>query len=270
MAQKGKHIKACALTVAGSDSGGSAGVEADLLSFAAFGVHGCAAVAALTAQNPDEVRAVAPCRAAFLLSQLECVADYYPVGAAKTGMLFNAALVKAAAKFFAARRDIKLVVDPVMISTSRARLLKDSAVKALENELLPLAHLATPNLDEAKFLLGKDFDTRSLENTADAFSKKYGINVLLKGGHLDGDRITDVLHLTDGSSYHFRGKRVANVNTHGSGCTLSAAIAANLALSKSLPDSCKTARKYIVEGMRRPLRLKENFINHLPQLEAYE
>lgn len=255
-----------ALTVAGSDSGAGAGIQADMFTFAANGVYACCAVAALTAQNPDEVAMVEEVSADFLRAQLNCVQSYYAPRAAKTGMLFSRAIIELAAEFFAAHSEIRLVVDPVMISSSGAKLLSDGASSALESALIPLAELLTPNLDEAAFLLGGvEISRRNIADCAQRLRDKYGICVLLKGGHLHGGKLADVLAERDGGVSVFEGERIGGVNTHGSGCTLSAALAANFAKGMSVRDACIGARAYFQSCLKNRIALKGDcFINHFP------
>ena len=255
----------CAMTIAGSDSGAGAGIQADLFAFAANGVYGTSAIAALTAQNPDEVRAISSPDSAMLRAQAETVAEFYAPKAAKTGMLFCADIVETVADFFLKHREIALVVDPVMISTSGAKLLKDDAVSALKEKLIPLAKVFTPNIDEAEFLLGEKISDPL--SAAKKLREKFGAGVLLKGGHLKSDRLTDVLACADGKVLEFFCERIKGVNTHGSGCTLSAAIAANLAKGLPLPEAVERARTYLLAGMKNPLKVGgQYFINHFPNL----
>lgn len=254
----------CAITVAGSDSGAGAGIQADIFAMAANGVYACCAITALTAQNPAGVRAVSSPGAAFAAEQMRAVCDFYKPSAAKTGMLFDAETAAAVAEFFGARPEIRLAVDPVLASTSGSRLLDDGAAEVLKNSLIPLAEVITPNLDEGAALLGLG----KIENAADAaraLYEKYGVPVLLKGGHLSGDAVTDILF--DGSGpFEMSSPRISGIDTHGSGCTLSAAIAANFAKGLGLREACRAARAYLVSGMSAPLRIGGgNFINHFPQ-----
>ena len=174
-----------ALTIAGSDSGGGAGIQADLLTFAAHGVFGTTAITALTAQNPAGVSAVHPVPAAFVREQAEQVARFFKIGAAKTGMLANAEIICAVADFFEAHREIRLVLDPVMIATSGAKLIDDEAVSVLRERLIPLASLVTPNLDEAEVLLGEKFlwrgnaetDFRDIAESAEKLAAALGVPV---------------------------------------------------------------------------------------------
>lgn len=258
-----KDVLPVALTVAGSDSGGGAGIQADILTIAANGAFACSAIAALTAQNPDEVRAIEEVSPQFLSQQLETVYDYFKPAAAKTGMLFSAKLAEVVANFFQIHRDVKLVVDPVMISSSGHKLLEDDAVKIVREQLIPLAEVFTPNLDEAAFLLGVDkISSEQMQESAKLLRKKFGTNVLLKGGHLNSDEIVDVL-AEENDVAVFKSSRIDGVNTHGSGCTLSAAIAARLARKDSLKSACQKARSYLENGMKNPIATsRESFINH--------
>ncbi len=253
------------MTVAGSDSGAGAGIQADIFTMASCGVFATSAIAALTAQNPSGVKSILPSTSEFLCDQLNSVYEYFKPQAAKTGMLFNATLIDVVAEFFKAHPEIKLVVDPVMISTSGTKLLASDAVLSLTNNLMPLASLSTPNLDEASFLLdGKKIDISNFEETAIELSKKIATPVLLKGGHLVGNEIIDALAI-DGKVSIFKSERILNVDTHGSGCTLSAAIAANLALGENLKEAVKKSRKYLYNAMKNSLSVSgEKFINHFP------
>lgn len=252
------------MTVAGSDSGAGAGIQADLLTFSAHGVYATTAISALTAQNPLKVSAVSTPDANMLLAQMEAIAEYYKPISAKTGMLFDTKLVEVVADFFARNRNIKLVIDPVMISTSGTKLLKDDAVEILKNKLIPLAEVITPNLDEGAALLEIE-KISNVKASAIELAKKFGVNVLLKGGHLECDDIFDVLATPQGDTNVLQSKRIPNINTHGSGCTLSASITANLAKGFSLSDSCRYAQEYILATMKNPLETYgEKFINHFP------
>ena len=252
------------MSIAGSDSGAGAGIQADLLTFASHGVYGTTAIAAITAQNPQMVSAVSAPDPRMLEQQMNAIADFYKPKSAKTGMLFDAKIVEVVANFFKRHKEIKLVLDPVMISTSGAKLLKDDAVEMLESELIPLAEVITPNLDEGASLLKVEKIT-NIKESAKTLAEKFGVNVLLKGGHLEGDDIFDVLATPQGDINILQSKRIPNINTHGSGCTLSASIASNLAKGFSLLQSCKYAQEYIVASMKNPLETAgEKFINHFP------
>lgn len=271
-----------ALTLAGSDSGGGAGIQADLLTFAAHGVFGTTAITALTAQNPDGVSAVHPVPAAFVREQAEQVARYFKIGAAKTGMLATSEIIRAAADFFETHRDIKIVVDPVMIATSGAKLIDDEAISTLRERLIPLAAVVTPNLDEAEVLLGKKFAWRTniktesgeISESAEKLADALGVPVLLKGGHGNGDDVFDALAFPKaqgGFDSFVKHPRIEKTNTHGSGCTLSAAIAANLAgmpedcpLREALAEAVSRAVNYVSAGISEPLPVAgDHFIAHL-------
>ena len=256
-----------ALTIAGSDSGCGAGVQADLLAMAANGVFGVCAFASLTAQNPSGVSAVMDCGADFLRAQLESVNEYFSPRAAKTGMLYSAANIAEAAGFFERNPQIKFVCDPVMVSTSGSKLLQDDACDMIVDRLAPLSALATPNLDEARFILScGEIDASNIGERAEALSKRLGTSVLFRGGHLKGGVLTDVLSVLGGGVFFYETPRVCGVNTHGSGCTLSAAIAARLALSEDLKTAVENAREYLLDGLKNPLKIAgQAFINHFPK-----
>ena len=261
------HDIPCALTIAGADCGGGAGIQADMLAFAANGVFATTVLAAATAQNPDGVSAVDPLSDDFFAAQLEAVNSYFKPRAAKTGMLFDVRRVEAAAEFARKNRQIALVVDPVMISTSGVKLLKPDAANALETKLIPLATLVTPNIDEAEVLLGEKIT--SPEDATKKLSEKSSLAFLFKVGHLHSDEMTDALCTPDGKICTMSSPRIRGVNTHGSGCTLSAAVTANLAKGFCLEAACRKAREYLVAGMENPVRVVgKKFINHFPKRNA--
>lgn len=246
-----------ALTIAGSDSGAGAGIQADLLSFAANGVFGTTALTCLTAQNPDGVSAVHAAPADIVAEQVRQVLAYYPVRAAKTGMLFDAAIIGAVDEALRAHSALPLVVDPVMVATSGARLLREDAVAVLRARLLPRATVITPNLDEAELLLGRrprEHAAGMAEDAAD-LARMFGAAVLLKGGHVKGDLLVDVLMDREGRKLAERtATRVADVDTHGSGCTLSAALTARLAAGDTLEDAFVAAHAYLQRGLREAIQ----------------
>ena len=235
-----------ALTIAGSDSGGGAGVQADLKTFEAHGVFGMSVVTALTAQNTRGVEAVHEVPAAFVTAQLDAVARDLPVGAVKTGMLATAEVVAAVADGLARWRLAPLVVDPVMVATSGDLLLRPEAVAAIAERLLPLADVATPNAHEAAVLAG--VDVTSADDALRAARAILALGpraVLVKGGHLDAEAdAVDVLVSADGEAL-FRSPRLDTPHTHGTGCTLASAIAANLARGHGLGESVRRARAYV-------------------------
>lgn len=254
-----------ALTIATSDSSGGAGIQSDLLTFAANKVYGLSAFAALTAQHPDGVSAIQQLPPEFLQAQLEQNAAFYRISAAKTGMLFAAPLIEIAAEFIA-RNHIPTVVDPVMVATSGARLLQDEALDALQTALLPNAALITPNLDEAAVLLGyRPNDPETITEAAHQLHRKYGCAVLMKGGHMEGDNLLDLLVDKQGQEHRWESRRILGIDTHGSGCTLSAAIAAYLARSYPLPAAVGHARAYLLAGLQSPMTLSgRRFIAKFP------
>jgi hydroxymethylpyrimidine/phosphomethylpyrimidine kinase len=243
---------AVVLTVAGSDSGGGAGIQADLKTFHALGVFGTSAITAITCQNPRRVSAVQAVRADIVGGQIDRVLEAFRVGGTKTGMLFNAAIIEGVA----ARRLPNLVVDPVMVATSGARLLKPSAVAALKNRLFPRAEVVTPNLIEAEILAGRKI--RSLDElraAAQALTARHGVPFLVKGGHMPGvKRAVDVL--CDGRKLHeFSAPLIPGIITHGTGCTYSAAIAANLALGYRLVEAVGRAKIFVTRAIRDAIRI---------------
>lgn len=244
-----------ALTIAGSDSGAGAGIQADLLTFAANGVYGTTAITCLTAQNPRGVSGVQAATPAFVLEQCRQVTMHYRPKALKTGMLLEVGIVEAVADFVAETR-IPAVVDPVMVASSGATLLSPEAVEAVRRRLLPLAAVVTPNLDEATILLGRP--ARGGEGgAAEAveLARLYGVPFLLKGGHANGDDLVDILAWPDGRTQTWRARRVPGIDTHGSGCTLSAAIAAHLARGEPLEAAVGLAHAYLQSGMQSPLQV---------------
>lgn len=254
-----------ATTVAGSDSGAGAGIQADLLTFAALGVYGTTAITSLTAQNPKGVIAVQAVTPDFLEAQLNQLADYFSITAMKTGMLYNAELIQTVIRFIIAHPGIKLVVDPVMVATSGARLLKDDAIAIMRDKLMPLAALVTPNLDEAGVLLGKKPESvAEMREAAKQLKALTRTNILLKGGHLVQEEVTDVFHTRTGLTMELSDPRLPDINTHGSGCTLSAAITAQLAHGESMEEAVAAGRRYLLEGMKNPIGVAgEKFIAHM-------
>ncbi|HEX9952080.1 MAG TPA: bifunctional hydroxymethylpyrimidine kinase/phosphomethylpyrimidine kinase [Rubricoccaceae bacterium] len=241
-----------ALTIAGSDSGGGAGIQADLKAFEAHGVFGMSVVTALTAQNTRGVAAVHEVPAAFVTAQLDAVASDLPVGAVKTGMLATAEVVAAVADGIARWRLAPVVVDPVMVATSGDLLLRPDAVAAVRERLLPLADVATPNAHEAAVLAGFPVQTLADARRAAAAILALGPRaVLVKGGHLTGEPdAVDVLLTADGTETLFRHPRLDTPHTHGTGCTLASAIAANLARGLPLAEAVRRARAYLQEAIR--------------------
>ncbi len=240
-----------ALTIAGSDSGGGAGVQADLKTFAALGVHGTTAITCVTAQNPRGVTGIQPVRADMVQQQIEALFAELKPDAVKIGMLFSTAIIRTVAEFFASGPRPPLVVDPVMVATSRAVLLKPSAIRALKERLLPLATLVTPNLDEAELLVGRKL--HSLADVRDAardIHARFGCAALVKGGHLRSERDAVDIFCDGHALTELRARRVRGVSTHGTGCTYSAAIAAGLARGQTLPRAVEAAKNFITLAIR--------------------
>ena len=233
-----------ALTIAGSDSSGGAGIQADIKTMTANGVYATSAITALTAQNTTGVYGILESTPEFLANQLDCIfTDIFP-DAVKTGMVSSTALIAVIADKLRQYGARNIVVDPVMVATSGARLISEEAVDALKEKLLPLATLLTPNIPEAEVLSGMTIsDPAGMERAARAISEQYGCAVLCKGGHQISD--ADDLLWREGAGVWFRGRRIQNSNTHGTGCTLSSAIASNLAKGYDLDQSVRRAKAYI-------------------------
>ncbi len=234
-----------ALTIAGSDSGGGAGIQADLKTFGALGVYGMSVITALTAQNTQEVRAVYEAPPEFVAAQIDAVLEDLGADAVKTGMLANAAIIDVVAERLRHYAVPALVVDPVMVAKSGDALLRPDACSQLIAKLLPLATVVTPNLPEVQVLTGLEVTQPAQMREAAARIHELGPKwVLVKGGHLPGDEVVDLLY--DGQDfYEYTGPRLHTTNTHGTGCTLAAAIAAHLAGGRSVPDAVGRARAYL-------------------------
>ncbi len=239
------------LTIAGSDCGGNAGVQADLRSFHALGAHGCTAFAALTAQNPFAVRGILPVPGDFIRLQLETIFDAYSVGGIKTGMLSDAATISVVADFLSNHRGIPLVVDPVMVATSGAKLLADDAIETMTSRLFPLAALITPNQPEAEVLTGIPIHgIESARRAAISLNERFGCAALVKGGHDPADPTRDALCI-DGKVWDLASPEIDSpLSTHGTGCTLSAAIAAALARGETLLEAVALGKACIYEALR--------------------
>jgi hydroxymethylpyrimidine/phosphomethylpyrimidine kinase len=253
-----------ALTIAGSDSGGGAGIQADLKTFAALGVHGASAIACLTAQNPKRVLGVEPCSPKMLRQQIEAVFEELNPAAVKTGMLFSAGNIQEVVNFFKNSRfkvkDSKLIVDPVMVSTSGARLLQPAAEKIMKEKLLPLATLATPNLDEAEILAGAKISSpERMREAARTIRSRYGCAVLLKGGHLKNSREAIDCFYDGKTELLLSAPFVKGVSTHGTGCTYSAAICAALALGHDLPHAVEIGKNFITLAIASSYRIGNHF-----------
>ncbi|MEY4756097.1 MAG: hypothetical protein RJA34_995 [Pseudomonadota bacterium] len=234
------------LSIAGSDSGGGAGIQADLKTMAALGCFGMTAITALTAQNTTGVRSIHGIPCSMLADQIDAVVEDIGVDAVKVGMLHASDTVHTVAGAIERHRLAQVVFDPVMVATSGAVLIDQAAVQVLVREMFPRACLITPNLDEAAHLVGWPLrDEASMEAAAQQLLAMGARAVLLKGGHLEGDTVADLLMTTEGPSLWMRSARIATANTHGTGCTLSSAIAAYLARGLSLQEAVQSARQFV-------------------------
>lgn len=258
-----------ALTIAGSDSGGGAGIQADIKTMTALGIYASSALTALTAQNTTGVSDCFEVSPEFLGSQLDCIfSDIFP-DAVKIGMTSNAALVEVIADRLTHYHAGNIVTDPVMLSTSGSRLIQESAVKALSKLIFPLSTLITPNIPEAEVLSGHPITSPAqMEETARRLSCEYGCAVLIKGGH-QVNTANDVL-CEAGSLRWFCSTRINNPNTHGTGCTMSSAIAAHLAVGMTLSDAIAAAKDYLTGAIAAMLDLGKGSgpLNHMYRIQS--
>jgi hydroxymethylpyrimidine/phosphomethylpyrimidine kinase len=253
-----------ALTIAGSDSGGGAGIQADLKTFAALGVHGASAIACLTAQNPKRVLGIEVCSPKMLRQQIEAVFEELNPAAVKTGMLFSAKNISVVADFFQNSKpktqNPKLVVDPLMVSTSGAKLLEPAALKILQEKLLPLAALVTPNFPEAEILIGKAIDSiEEMRAAAKKIHSHFGCAVLVKGGHLKNSKEATDIFFDGKTELLLSAPFVKGVRTHGTGCTYSAAICAALALGNDLPQAVQIGKQFVTSAISNSYKIGKHF-----------
>lgn len=256
------------LTIAGSDSSGGAGIQADLKTMTVQGVYGMSVVTALTAQNTVGVKGILPVAPEFVTLQLQTVFEDIMPDAIKIGMLASEAIITAVASFLKPYRELPIVLDPVMVSTSGSMLLEKGAKQALTEQLCPLASLITPNIPEAQVLADTAITDRAqMKQVACRLGKQFGIAVLVKGGHCAGEA-SDVLY-EQGRLTTFSGEILTNPNKHGTGCTLSSAIACNLAKGKTLEESCREAKHYVESAIKANLNLGSGSgpLNHMVQTE---
>lgn len=241
----GKYTRV--LTIAGSDSGGGAGIQADLKTFAANGCYGMSVITALTAQNTRGVYGIHPVPAEFVKEQIDAVMQDIGADAVKIGMLFSAELIRTVADRLRRYNVRKIVLDPVMVAQSGDRLLQAEAIDAVKSELMPLAAVVTPNLPEAEVLTDAKINSRdTMVKAARQMAQLGSRAVLIKAGHLEGTDSTDILYLSEQDHFiEIGGKRIATRNNHGTGCTLSSAIAAHLARGKELAPAVRAAKNYI-------------------------
>ena len=260
----------CALTIAGSDSGGGAGIQADLKTFAAHGVHGLSAITALTAQHTRGVTGVFAPPGAFLRAQIDACFDDFRIGVVKLGMLATVEIIETVADALDAWRPAQIVLDPVMVASSGARLLEANALSALRSRLLPMATVLTPNIPEAELLLGVRIDGADAAEAALSALLDLGAPaVLLKGGHLPGARMIDRLGIGN-TRLQFTHERLDREG-HGTGCTLASAIAAGLCRGQTLADACATATDYVHGALShayRPGRGTVDVLDHFWQTRA--
>jgi hydroxymethylpyrimidine/phosphomethylpyrimidine kinase len=248
---KGRKQIPCALAIAGSDSGGGAGIQADLKVFAALGVHGTSAITCITAQNPERVLGIEPCSVAMVERQLDAVFSELAPAAVKTGMLYSAEIITAVSEFLE-EHGVRVVVDPVMVSTSGARLLKPTAIHTLCTRLLPRARLVTPNLDEAEMLTGgKVRSVEALRQAARKLHGRFGCAALVKGGHLRGLKEAVDIFYDGQDEFLLSAPFIKGVSTHGTGCTYSAAITGYLARGATLPIAVQRAKEYVTQAIAR-------------------
>ncbi|HEU4683023.1 MAG TPA: bifunctional hydroxymethylpyrimidine kinase/phosphomethylpyrimidine kinase [Nitrospira sp.] len=243
------------LTIAGSDSGGGAGIQADIKAMSANGVFAMSVITAVTAQNTEEVTEVFELPTSIIAAQIDAVFDDFDVAAVKTGMLSSAPVIDVVARLLRPQNIARLVVDPVMVSKSGHPLLRPDAIETMKKDLFPLALLVTPNIHEAQQLSGVEIKTLADARRAAKVIHGFGCrHVLIKGGHLLAERAADVLY--DGRFFSvFRGEFIDTPHTHGTGCTFASAIAAHLARGKSMADAVQTAKTYLTEAIRHGLAI---------------
>lgn len=262
-----------ALTIAGSDSGGGAGIQADLRTFSFHQVHGTSALTCVTAQNTTGVTRVDALPADAVVAQIDAVTDDFDVAATKIGMLLNQSIISAVADRLTTEPVKNLVLDPVMVSRSGDTLIDSGAVEALTNDVLPLADVVTPNIFEARILTSMSIDSLDdMKRAADSILRLGAKSVLIKGGSMSGElKAVDVW--SDGKSIEvLRTKLVTTSNTHGTGCTLSAAIAANLANGMTMQSAVETAKVYVTEALNNSLSLGhgQGPVGHFYQLDSID
>jgi len=272
MAAKGEV--AVALTIAGSDSSAGAGAQADLKTFSAFRVYGLTAITCIVAETPGKVQRIQAVDAELVAEQIALLLAGFPVRAMKTGMLYSGEIVTRVAQCLREEAgDIPLVIDPVMVATSGDLLLRREAIEVYERELFPLAAVLTPNLDEAATLLGASIpDLDAMHEAGKRLVEKYGVPVLLKGGHLGGDEAIDLLFAGE-VVHEFSAPFVKGVHTHGTGCTYSAGITAGLASGISLAESVARAKRYVSAAIAQHFTWSAassplHALNHSPKLAA--
>lgn len=249
-----------AMTIAGSDNSAGAGIQADLKTMSALGVYGVTAVTCVVAEVPGKVSAIQAMEPGIVAEQVRLLFEAFPIGALKTGMLFSRPIIEAVLEVLQSQRHgegLNLVVDPVMVATSGDPLLKPDAIELYRTKVLPIATLATPNMDEIRVLLdwaAPPADVEELRRAGRELIERYGCSFLVKGGHLKGTEATDLLIEKDGKETAFAAPYVQGVSTHGTGCTTSAAIASGLAKGMSLVDAVGEAKRYVHRAISQYLR----------------
>lgn len=258
-----------ALTIAGSDSGGCAGIQADIKTFSSLGVFATSAITAITAQNTQRVKSIQPISPEILRDQITSVLEDFDIGAIKTGMLFNDENMKIIYETY--RDNIPMIVDPVMIATSGSNLIQEKSIFSIKKYLYPIARVLTPNLDEASYLLGKKLQTiEDIELACKEFVNSHGLySVLIKGGHLkdSSNKSIDFFYSKENNKIlRFESEMIKTNNTHGTGCTLSSAIAAYLCLGYDLVESIANAKQYITKAIENSVGIYigkgEGAVNH--------
>lgn len=242
------------LTIAGSDSGGGAGIQADLKTFSALGCYGMSVITAITAQNTETVSGIKAADSTIVEQQIDAVLDDIGADAIKIGMLFSAEIIEAVAGRLSAHKSKKIMLDPVMVSKSGDKLLKDDAIETMVEKLFPLVTLITPNIAETNVLTGMEISTEEqLNEAAERLFETGAQNILLKGGHLKGDESADLLFSKENGKtekYRFTSERIKTKNTHGTGCTFSSAIAAYLAHNCELNEAVRFAKQYVHSAIK--------------------
>jgi hydroxymethylpyrimidine/phosphomethylpyrimidine kinase len=256
-----------ALTIAGSDSSAGAGIQADLKTFSSLGVYGLTAVTCVVAETPGIVSKIEPVSAELVRDQIEVLLRGFPAAAIKTGLLFSGGIIAEIARALRAHGPIPLVIDPVMVATSGDALLQDDAIQIYERELFPLAALLTPNLGEASRLIGKSIrDLPGMRDAGKILAEKYGVPVLLKGGHLTGENAIDLL-FGNGNAIEFSAPFSRGIATHGTGCTYSAAITAGLANGLPLEEAVRRAKIFVTAAISQHHAWDAvHALNHSPRL----
>jgi hydroxymethylpyrimidine/phosphomethylpyrimidine kinase len=257
--QLGQSDLPVVLTIAGSDSGGGAGVQADLKTFAALQVFGCSALTCVTAQTPAGVRSIESLPPSMVADQIRAVSEGFPIAAAKTGMLYSREIIQQVARADISQGIPILVVDPVMVASSGARLFKGDAIETLKTELLPLARVITPNLHEAEILCGHTISSvDELKKAAREIGELFDTACVAKGGHLEGDRVVDVL-FDEGELITFDGPRVKVRETHGAGCCFSAALTAFLARGELMARAVELAKHFVTTALETAPRIGHHY-----------